>query len=209
MVKSSSYHEPFYDGAIYSAIFERLLAGLHQRISAHIEEGSTCLDACCGPGGLTFRLAGKCFQVVGVDISTKMISRAKKLKIKRKMENVEFYVADISRLEMFSPAQFDIATIAMGLHEMPAHVRSQVLPQLLRLAEKVVVVDFVAPMPRNFAGYRNRLIERLAGFRHYRGFKDYCQCGGLHTLIDQSGARVDYERKFDSGTLQLIVISSG
>jgi SAM-dependent methyltransferase len=205
-VKANAYSGPIYDGAAYSIVFDRLLAGLHQRIAACVEEGSSCFDACCGPGGLTFRLAEKCSEVVGVDISEKMIARARSLQHKRKIENVTFHVADVSRLEIFPDNRFDVATVAMGLHEMPTEVRSIVLPQLLRLAAKVIIVDFVVPMPANWAGLRNKVIERLAGRQHYLGFKDYCERGGLPSLIEQSGACIEQQRYFDSGTLLLAEI---
>lgn len=198
-----------YDGTPYSLVFDRLLAGLHQRIAAWVEPDTRALDLCCGTGGLTFQLAARCRQVVGLDLSTRMIARAESLRLRRRLAHVSFQVGDAARLPARLGPPFDVATLAMGLHEMPAEVRSRVLPEALAHAGRLVLVDFAVPMPRNLAGLRNRLIELAAGPRHFAGFRDFARRGGLRPLVEAAGARILRERPLDGGTLLQLEISPG
>jgi len=197
--RAKGYQAPVYDGMLYSVVFDRQLRGLHERVAAWIEPGSTCLDACCGTGGVAFQLATKCERVVGVDISARMIDRADELRRRRGLDHVSFRVGDVSAM---SPGErFDVATVAMGLHEMPTEARARVLPALLEVAPVVVIADFAVPMPWNLAGLRNRVIELSGGRRHFAGFRDYVRRGGLPTLIEQAGARIERQRLRDRGAL--------
>ncbi len=196
----------FYDGTPYSLVFDPMLRGLHQRVAAWVPEDSVALDACCGPGGLTFALAERCTSVLGVDLSEKMIARARALQQRRQREGVSFQVADAANLSLYSSAAFDVATVAMGLHEMPAEIRERVIPELLRVATTVVIADFAVPMPINAAGLRNRAIELVAGPAHFGGFRDYTRRGGLLPLVEKAGAVVKRSRPLDGGTLLQVEI---
>jgi len=185
-----------------------MLRGLHQRVAEWVPEGATCLDVCCGTGGLSFALSERCRQVEGLDHSPKMIARAEAIRRDRQVANVSFRLGDAADLADVADGAFDRATVVLGLHEMPAEVRQGVLPELLRVAERVVIADFAVPMPANRAGLRNRAIEFLAGPRHFAGFRDYTRRGGLTELIRQTGAHVEESTRLDRGTLELFEIRS-
>ena len=195
-----------YDGTLYSWIFDRIERELHQRVAAFAGEAERCLDACCGTGGLSFALAEHCNEVVGVDHSPRMIARANLLRRRRNLARVSFRTGDVSALDGVVEGPFDVATASLGLHEMPAGVRARVLPELLRLAPRVVVLDFAIPMPHNIAGWRNRAIELMAGPRHFAGFRDFARRGGLLPLVAAAGSRVLRQRFMDAGTLFLAEI---
>jgi len=197
----------YYDGTPYSLVFDPLLRGLHQRVAAWVPQDARCLDVCCGPGGLTFELARGGRHVLGVDLSEKMITRARQLQQRGEHPGVSFQVCDATDLQGISEGEFDVATVSMGLHEMPAAVRERVIPELLRVAASVVIVDFAVPMPVNRAGVRNRVIELAAGFSHFAGFRDYTRRGGLLPLIEAAGAVVARSRPMDQGTLLLLEVT--
>jgi ubiquinone/menaquinone biosynthesis C-methylase UbiE len=197
----------YYDGTPYSLVFDPMLRGLHQRVAAWVPEGCSCLDVCCGPGGLTFQLARRCERVVGVDLSEKMITRARQLADRHGLGEVAFQVGDATDLGRFVAGSFDVATVAMGLHEMPVDVRERVIPELLRVAASAVIVDFAVPMPVNLAGIRNRAIEFAAGPAHFGGFRDYTRRGGLLPLVEAAGALVTRSRRLDGGTLLQLEIA--
>jgi len=117
-VAPSEVHVPgsYYDGTPYSLVFDPMLRGLHQRVAAWVPEGVSCLDVCCGPGGLTFQLAQRCERVVGVYQSEKMIARAHELRRRSEHGPIEFRVGDAAQLDDFRAGAFDVATVAMGLH---------------------------------------------------------------------------------------------
>ncbi|MFH2009468.1 MAG: class I SAM-dependent methyltransferase [bacterium] len=196
----------FYDGRPYSLLFDRLCRGLHERVAAWVDEGTACVDVCCGTGGLTFQLAARCRRVVGIDYSPRQLARAEQLRRGRGFHHVSFEVGDASVLDGIPDGAFDVATVSMGLHEMDSRIRAGVLPTLLRVASRAVIVDFAVPMPRNLAGLRNRGFELLAGPRHFLGFRDFTRRGGLRTMIEEAGAELVRERRMDGGTLSLVEI---
>ena len=195
-----------YDGAVYGRVVEPLLAGVHDFVLKHLPTGERVLDACCGTGGLSRKLMRNGRQVVGVDLSPRNIDYARR---QTRGENPRYELGDVTRLDAFSSAQFDVATVVMALHEMPQAARVPALRELARVARKVVVVDFAAPMPRNFAGLRNRVVEFAAGREHFGAFRDYSRRGGLARLVPDAGLAVEWERTIDSGTLRVQVLSSG
>jgi SAM-dependent methyltransferase len=193
-------------GLPYSLVFDRLLRGLHQRAAAQVPEGHSCVDVCCGTGGLTFQIARRAPRVVGVDISPSMIRRAELLRERRGLDHVSFVQGDATDLSHLAVDELDCGAVCMGLHEMPTDVRERVLPELLRVVRRLVIVDFRIPMPRNVAGIRNRVIEFLGGPAHFTGFLDYKRRGGLDALLDPTGATIEHRRTLDAGTLELVVI---
>jgi SAM-dependent methyltransferase len=199
----------FYDGRPYAWVCERLLARMHARVAGEVPAGIRCLDVACGTGGLSFELAARCASVHGVDHSPRQIECARELLDERGLTNVTFDVADAADMRDVPDRSYDLATVSMALHEMPTDVRGRVLPELLRVAEAVLIVDFVVPMPVNGAGVRNRLIEFVAGPRHFGGFCDYTRRGGLQPLIEAANAHEERSRRLDQGTLQLVVIRGG
>ena len=62
-----------------------------------ISDNVSILELGCGTGRVTFPLAEKAKQVIGVDISKEMISKAKK-QVKR--ENIEFLLGDMTSLNL-------------------------------------------------------------------------------------------------------------
>jgi ubiquinone/menaquinone biosynthesis C-methylase UbiE len=198
----------FFDGRFYAIACDRALAGLHRLVAESIPEGTSLVDLCCGTGALARIAAGRCRQVVGIDISAAMISWADSRRIRSKLEHVRFVRGDASDLSGYGRDAFDWATITMALHEMSAPVRSRVLSEMLRVARHALVVDFAAPMPWNLKGLRNRFIEFLAGPRHFREFCDFRRRGGLVNLAREAGANVIRRGDIDGRTLTILTLEN-
>ncbi|MFV1980135.1 MAG: class I SAM-dependent methyltransferase [Rhodothermia bacterium] len=81
-------------------------------------------------GPLAFRLAYQCSEVVGVDLSPRMIEHAKRRQSKLGIGNVSFHTGDVSRLDHFKDHAFAYATVVMAIHEMPREPRDAVLQEL-------------------------------------------------------------------------------
>ena len=197
-----------YDGKIYSLIIDPQMKGLHGLIAKQIPKGHRVLDACCGTGALAFRLASQCSEVVGVDLSPRMIEHAKRKQSKLGIGNVSFHTGDVSRLDHFKDHAFAYATVVMAIHEMPCEARDAVLQELTRVADRTLLVDFAAPMRWNLPGIRNRFFEALAGRRHFRCFRDYMRSGGLSPLFSKIGASVEAEQVIDKGNKVLVIVTS-
>jgi ubiquinone/menaquinone biosynthesis C-methylase UbiE len=180
------------------------MAGLHAYIADHIEPDRKILDAGCGTGDLVLRLAPRAREVLGVELSPAMVEYARKRLEPHGFENVSFEIGDVTMVLAERPdASFDVATLVMALHEMPADTRLPVLETLARTAREVVCVDFRVPMPRNLAGFRNRFFELAAGPEHFGAFRDFNRRGGTTGVCAASGLHCEHVRHLDGGTLAI------
>lgn len=99
------------------------LLDIHQRL-AEVSDGNLILDACCGTGMVGDRLAMSNATVVGLDISTHMLCRAKQRRLRfcvnGQIENLPF-LANI----------FDIVVCRQAFHFI---VTKQAIKEILRVA---------------------------------------------------------------------------
>lgn len=210
MTDSSKPVSRWSDGRLYAATIDRLLSGLRSYIADRLPDGHRVLDACCGTGALALQLARQGRRVVGIDRSPRQIAWARRQAAEAGLgpEQLRFTVGDVAALEQVSAqGPFDAAVIVMALHEMPAPMRLSVLATLTSVAPRVMIVDFAAPMPWNLPGVRNRAAEVVGGPEHFRGFRDYTRRGGLSSLVDTAGLKVERDRTVDGDTLRVITVS--
>lgn len=198
----------WYDGGVYATVLDRMLSGVHEYLLERLPEGQRVLDACCGTGALSRRLAEAGRDVVGVDLSQRHVEYARGVPF-HGAGSVRYELGDVSALELPPEGRYDLAVIAMALHEMPARFRAGVLARLLEVAERTVVVDFAAPMPVNRAGVRNRAIEFVTGWEHFTGFRDWLATDALDGLLAVTGGRIEKDRVIDAGTLRVTTLVAG
>ncbi len=196
-----------YDGLIYGRIVEPFLAGVHSFVSTHLPAGPRVVDACCGTGGLSRRMAAEGRRVVGVDLSPRNVAFAEEKARAAGLseDRLSYQLADVSTLAIPEEGPYDIATIVLALHEMPTAGRPRVLDALKKVARQLMVVDYAVPMPWNLAGVRNRAAEVAAGREHFGGFRDYNRRGGLLPLLRDADLRISSRRQIDAGTLEVVV----
>jgi SAM-dependent methyltransferase len=97
--------------------YDTELRAHHERLRAAfgIGPGDEVLDIGCG-AGLTTREAARAAapgRVVGVDISERMLERARELTEAERLENVSYELGD-ARVHRFDPARFDVAISRFG-----------------------------------------------------------------------------------------------
>lgn len=176
-------------------------------MAAHIEPVPRALDVGCGTGSLVWRLASRAEEVVGVELSPAMVAHARARLAERGLPNVSFVLGDVTTaLAHLEADHFDLATMVLVIHEMPGEARLAVLAEVGRLARRVVCVDFHAPMPLNFAGLRNCLIEAAAGAEHFRAFRSFQRDGGMAEVARSAGLDFEPVRLLDAGTMALGVL---
>src|SRR5271157_1800264 len=95
----------------------------------YVKSGMNILDCGCGPGSITLDFAELVSpgQVIGIDIESTHIEKARLLQKARKVSNVEFQVGDINKLP-FNDNTFD-AVFAHGVIEYfrnPVHAFSEI-----------------------------------------------------------------------------------
>jgi len=118
----------WYDGYLFEIIMgKRSREMFVGPISAFIEKGSSVLDIGCGIGSLVSSLAPVCSKVVGIDVSSKMITYAKKCQRKSEHLNVEFHHLCASLVPEVFPYRFDYGVMGQILHETPEALRDTIL----------------------------------------------------------------------------------
>ena len=103
---------------------------------------------------------------------------------------------------------FDVATMALVLHEMPSEAREPVLREVTRVARRLLCLDYRVPMPKNLQGVRNRVAEALAGVQHFRAFRDFTRCGGTSGVAMAAGLACKNIRYPDKETFDISEITS-
>ncbi|MBU3949065.1 MAG: class I SAM-dependent methyltransferase [Proteobacteria bacterium] len=194
----------YYDGKLYGIIFDYALKEIRDTIIAQIEPGSNLIDIGCGTGSLVFDLAKKCNSVTGVELSSKMFDYAKRRQLANKIQNIRFIHGDAANLPDFKDKQFDYATFSMAIHEMPPDLRVKVLLEAKRIAKKIIIADFAAPLPNNLMGIMTRIIEFSAGIDHFRCFLDYQKNHGTSPLLSICQLSVYKEFTIKYGAMKIV-----
>ncbi len=122
----------YFDDRVTSLAIEKLLP-------QHL----TLADIGCGTGSLTFELARFAGKVIGVDLSTEMLRRARGIAKERQIHNVEFQKGDALKLPLDS-CSVDAAFCVMVLHFLTDPARAVAdLCRIVRPGGSVILVDLV------------------------------------------------------------------
>ena len=171
------------------------------------------LDVACGTGDMCVLLAERGVTVTGVDISEEMLAIAK-----RKVENVEWGVADAERLP-FEDNTFDAVTCAFGVRNF-VHLE-QGLGEMLRVLKPdghMVILELAtpdSPLIRPFYNiYTKHIIpwlgSRIAGSREAytylpESIERFPKGKAFSKIIDHLGG-ITTERKLTFGVCRLYTI---
>ncbi len=183
----------FYYGWIYHKLLDPPLEESRQVAVNLVEEGSSILDIGCGTGQLCFALREKkkC-TVVGLDLSMRMINFARN---SNPFQDVTFIHGDATELGAFSDQSFQYATMLMLMHELPMPERGRVVKEALRVAKRGIIIDSVAPLPKNAGGIGIRIVERTFGRDHNEHFKDFLATGGIKGIWEKMGVPLNVEHR--------------
>ena len=130
-----------------------------------IEQASVpgrALDLGCGTGTHAIYLAQRGWTVLGVDFSPKAIAIARE-KANRVGVNIDFQVADVSRLDVLS-GPFDFALDVGCFHGLDAAGQARYATQLMRLMRpggKFMLWAFDRPAPFEDYGILPEAVEQL------------------------------------------------
>jgi ubiquinone/menaquinone biosynthesis C-methylase UbiE len=191
-------------GTFYATFIDPVLKSMRKRIAHEIDTNSSVIDIACGTGAQVFEISKIAKRTVGVDLSGSMINYATKIGINKKLNNVEFFVADATNLSLFADNEFNIATMSLALHQFSPEIYTPILGGLKRVAEKIIIVDYSVPLPKNAAGYASRIIEFLAGKTHHKNFRNYYKCGGLNKILVSNQLTIEKSKWFGGGAFQLV-----
>lgn len=145
-------HSKFYDSYLRFAMFPfggetKLRGTLLEQIS--FVDNENILDLCCGTGGSTFAIReriGDRGGLTGMDLNPGRIAIAQR---KNLYTNVHFKTGDARSTEFHKDA-FSKVFICFALHEMPGHLRLNILKEVKRiLCDRGFVIIFEEDFPRS------------------------------------------------------------
>lgn len=194
---------------VYDRLIEPLDAGV-RRVALDVvppQPEWQVLDVGCGTGtGLAHYLEAGC-TVVGVDVSPAMLEKA----TARLGDRVELHLTDGHALP-FGAGRFDLVTMSMVLHEVPAEERAALVTEMARVAKadgRLMLTDFRFGSLRGWKGPTLRMIdvviERLAG--HYSGYRTFKTSGGVPAVVSKAGLGIVREKIVGGGTVAIYVIA--
>lgn len=183
----------WYDGWFYDILIAPNQDELFGQIKNLIEPHSTVIDVGCGTGRLEFSLVDKCTSILGIDLSKRNIDRANMTLLQHPDEKISFQHGNLSEFVNEGMTHSDYAVLTYVIHEVDEEERIDLLFDIARVADKIIVGDYLVPRPKGFRNYFSEAIEFIAGSEHYRNFKSYVANGGIYYLADKAGLKVIYE----------------
>ncbi|MFA6401900.1 MAG: class I SAM-dependent methyltransferase [Salinivirgaceae bacterium] len=196
----------WYDGWFYDTVIAPNQDTLFGQINSIIEPQSKILDVGCGTGRLAFALADSCESVLGIDLSTRNIDRANRTLQKQPNSKLSFRHSYVSELPVNGQKPFDYAVLTYVIHEVDEEERIPLLNEIAKVADKIIIGDYVFPRTKKIEGHISRGIEFLAGTDHYRNYKSYMKNGGIAYLAKKAGLTIVYEINNHSLVNHIVVL---
>jgi len=197
----------WYDGWFYDTFIAPNQDKLFKQINTIIEPQSKIIDVGCGTGRLAFRLSGKSKSVLGIDLSKRNIDRARLSLFRHPNAKISFQHRNLHDIIKVDQAHFDYAIITFVIHEVDEKERINLLNEMAKVADKIIIGDYLVPKPEGYAGRLTTLIEYMAGAEHYRNYKNYLANGGIYHLAEKSGLNIINEIPTESSTNHIVILS--
>jgi len=141
------------------------------------------LDVACGTGDQLRLLQENGIAAVGVDMSEAM------LRVCRRSNPASDCLLQDGTAMAFQDQCFELVMVSFALHEAGWETAQSILLEIQRVLKPagcLLLVDYTDFQKTPFyVRHTIRLIEFMAGRRHFRNFCRYHQKGGLKSLIDQ------------------------
>jgi ubiquinone/menaquinone biosynthesis C-methylase UbiE len=120
----------------------------------------TVLDVACGPGLITFPFARIADKVTGMDITPKMLERAKELQIEKGIKNITWDIGDIYSLP-YDDNSFSMVITRYSFHHLlnPQNALKEI-KRVCKINGKIVVIDVCAPS------------EKQESYNHFETLRD-------------------------------------
>jgi SAM-dependent methyltransferase len=147
------------------------------------------LEAACGPGIISRRLAPHVREVIGIDMTPAMIEIARRDAAQAGIANATFAIGDVTDLDL-PDASFDGTISRFSIHHIPAPGRLfEQLARVVRPGGRVVFADHLADRDPDALTWSQEL-ERLRDPSHW-----VCLTGErLRELGERAGLTLEQER---------------
>ena len=187
----NKYH--WYDGGFYDRIIAPNQKRLFKQIVELMEPDKDVVDVGCGTGYFSFQAAPHCKSILGIDLSTRNIAKAKSNLLKKPTSKLAFENAYLRDIISQGNKHFDYAVLTYVIHEVHEEDRVPLLKEMASVADKIIIGDYRIPRTKGFAGKVVKTVEFLAGSEHYRNFRTFEANGGLAYLAEQAGLIITQE----------------
>jgi hypothetical protein len=87
--------------------------------------------------------------------------------------------------------KFDYGVMNHILHETSGNMREIIIEETKKVTTKVIISDYIAPLPKNIYGAMIAFVEYIAGSEHNSNFKSWQSNGGIDTFIARHGFKVE------------------
>jgi SAM-dependent methyltransferase len=196
----------WYDGWIYDKLIAPNQDRLFKQIRNLIETGSTVIDVGCGTGRFSFFVADKCSSITGIDLSKRNINHAESLLLKNPITNISFRHTSIDEILLNGSHHFHYAVMTYVIHEVNPDERSALLTSVSKIADKIIIGDYLYPAKSGLWNLINEVVEFGAGKDHYRNYKSFMSSGGIGGVVSQSNLKVFKEVKNRPTTSHIVVL---
>jgi len=197
----------WYDGLIYDKFIAPNQDLMFRLIRNMIDKDSAVIDVGCGTGRLEFQLADKCKTVTGIDLSSKNIKMANKNLDSKKLSNVSFIHTGIEELAASGNAKYDYAVMTFVIHEIAQEQRVNVLASMKKIADTIIIGDYLVPRNNNFGTKFSIAVEYFAGRDHYANYKSFVKQGGVDFLVEKAGLKTLKEIKGKPKIAQIVKVA--
>ena len=197
----------WYDGIFYEKFIAPNQDKLFAQIKNIIEPDSKVIDVGCGTGRFSFTVSDKCKSVLGIDLSKRNIDRANSLLFKNPKANLSFKHASVNELISKEENHFDYSVLTYVIHEVNDEERIPLLKKISKLADKIIIGDYLAPSENRFWNLFNEIVEFGAGKEHYRNYKNYVSNGGIKGIAESTGLIIVDEIKNKPVSSHLVILS--
>ena len=197
----------WYDGWFYDKIIAPNQDQLFGQIKNLVDTDSNIIDVGCGTGRLAFGLADKCKSILGIDLSKRNIDRANLILLQNPDNKITFHHGNISEIINEGQTHFDYAVLTYVIHEVDEKERINLLNEISRVADKIIIGDYLVPKPKGFRSYLSEIIESIAGAEHYINYKSYVANGGIKYLANKAGLMIINEIKNDPLTNHIVILA--
>jgi ubiquinone/menaquinone biosynthesis C-methylase UbiE len=194
--------------SLYDLFFDGLLKPIRLKNRDIIQKYGCkkIIDLGCGTGSQCQVLSKDDLDVVGMDLSEKMLAVAKK----KDLQKTRLLYGDISKNGL-PDGSFDCAIITLVLHPNDQTTIQQIIRDAKRVIQKdgvIIITDY--DVGRQFKGKAAeiviRIIESMANTSHRRNYFKFMERGGLYTILSEVDVKILESHSFYGNSLSVCAV---
>ncbi len=199
-----------YSAKVYDRLFESMNKGL--RLAGlrlyRPKAGMNILDVGCGTGvHLELYQRYEC-NLFGLDSSGAMLEVARR----RLGNTAKLELGNAAKMN-YEANKFDLIICMLTVHEMNPEMRSATIQEMKRVMKtggRMIFIDFNPGPVQTLEGWIPKIIitlsELAAGREHYRSYRHFMSHGGLDSLFETSGLKVEKKYVLAGGTFAACLV---